>query len=265
MFQPVVPFDGYSGWLFLNRTMAAQREAHDATPSLKRDTDYFREKIGSVTSAEALVGDRRLLTVALGAFGLDSDIDNKFFIKKILSDGFTDPAALSNKLADKRYYEFSKAFGFGEASLPRTGLSYFGDEITAAFKERQFEIAVGQQNDAMRQAMNLQRELPELAAKTSSNDTKWFTMMGTPPLRSVFETAFGLPKSFGQIDLDLQLTTFKERSEALFGTSDISELAAPDKLEDLSRRYLVQAQLSASRSVNTSATIALTLLGQIAR
>ena len=40
---------------------------------LKRDTEYFQEKISSITSAEELVSDRRLLTVALGAFGLQDD------------------------------------------------------------------------------------------------------------------------------------------------------------------------------------------------
>ena len=86
-FSPVVPSGGYAGWTFLKRTQDRQQAALQADPVFKRDEAYFRAKIGSVTSAEQLVSDRRLLKVALGAFGLDADINNKFFLRKVLEDG----------------------------------------------------------------------------------------------------------------------------------------------------------------------------------
>lgn len=47
-------------------------------PKIRNDEAYFRAKIGSVKTAEQLVSDRRLLKVALGAFGLEADINNRF-------------------------------------------------------------------------------------------------------------------------------------------------------------------------------------------
>ena len=117
-FQPIIPLSGLAGWNFLNRTMDTQRTAFENSPTIKRDTDYFREKIGEISSAKDLVADRRLLGVALGAFGLEADIGNKYFVQKILEDGTLDPEALGNKLADKRYLAMAETFGFGDNAVP---------------------------------------------------------------------------------------------------------------------------------------------------
>ena len=85
---------------------------------MMRDTDYFAAKIGEIDSAEQLVSDRRLLSVALGAFGLHADIDNKYFIRKVLEDGVLKEDALANRLTDERYKSLTKAFGFGDFSVP---------------------------------------------------------------------------------------------------------------------------------------------------
>ena len=77
MFQPIVPTGGLAGWRFLQRTYDTQFEAFSKSVSLQRDTDYFKENIAEATTAEALVSDRRLLTVALGAFGLQVRRDLK--------------------------------------------------------------------------------------------------------------------------------------------------------------------------------------------
>ena len=55
---------------------------------------------GRIASAEALVKDRRLLTVALGAFGLDGEIDKKFFIRKVLEGGTEASDSLANRPYD---------------------------------------------------------------------------------------------------------------------------------------------------------------------
>ena len=102
MFQPLVPTGGLAGWRFLQRTYDTQFEAFNQSVSLQRDTDYFRENIGQVTTAEALVSDRRLLSVALGAFGLQDDVDNRYFIRKVLEEGSVNEDALAVRFADRR-------------------------------------------------------------------------------------------------------------------------------------------------------------------
>ncbi len=259
-FQPVIPLGGYAGWTFLQRTRETQQQAFEASPQLARNVSYFEENIGAVQTAEELVSDRRLLSVALGAFGLDDDINNKYFLQKVLEDGTLDPAALANRLSDKRYLAFAEAFGFGDFDTPRTVLSDFPAEITSAYKEHQFEIAVGNQDQNMRLAMSLERSLTEIAGKDTTDDGRWYSVMGDPPLRTVFETALGLPTSVGALNLDQQLTTFRDKARARFGDAEVAQFADPVKREDLVRTFLLRAGASASVAGTSPQSAALTLL-----
>lgn len=259
-YQPIIPMGGLAGWQFLQRTEAAQRDTFASSGQTKRDLDYFKEKIGSVKTPEQLVGDYRLLRVALGAFGLDDDIGNKYFVRKVLEDGSVDPDGLANKLSDKRYLAFTKAFGFGDFDTPNTVLSTFPDEIASKFKDRSFETAIGQTNDDMRLALNMRREIAELATSSSSSTTKWFTVLGTPPLRTVFEGALNLPTSFGSLPIDRQLEEIQGRAESIFGSSDLSQFANEESAERLIERYLVTSSISGSSNSYSPAANALVLL-----
>ncbi|PZQ97602.1 MAG: flagellar protein [Cereibacter sphaeroides] len=259
-FSPVVPFGGYAGWAFLKRTMESQTRAFEASSTLKNEEAYFREKIGTVKTAEDLVSDRRLLKVALGAFGLDADINNRFFIRKVLEEGTLDTKALANRLSDKAYRDLSSTFGFGDLGIPATQVSTFADKIIARYQDRQFEIAVGERSDSLRIALSAEREVPALAAKTGSDDTRWYTMMGSAPMRKLFQTAFGLPSSFAAIDIDQQLGVFKAKAEQFFGSDSFSQFAEPEKLQTLLRRYLVLSDQGVSASSYGRAGAALQLL-----
>lgn len=245
-FAPVVPTGGIAGWSFLNRTMAKQRQAFDTNPATMREVAYFRERIGEINTAAQLVSDRRLLTVALSAFGLEGDLANRAFLQKILEGGTLKADALGNRLADKRYLEFSRAFGFGDFPIPNTKKSDFADKILSAFGLRRFEIAVGERNEGMRLALNARRELTEIAAKRLSADGKWLTALGSPPLRSLLQTAFGLPASFAGVNLDRQVDTLKDKASTLFGSSDPVVLAVPENIEKLVHLFLVRSEAQAS-------------------
>ena len=258
-FQPLVPIGGLPGWVLLNNTLDRQTEVFNKSPLIVRDTEYFEQNIGGIQTAEQLVSDRRLLRVALGAFGLGEDINSQALIKRILEEGTGPDDALANRLADERYKKFTDAFGFGEPALPRTQLAGFGREIADRFRSLEFEVAVGEQNESLRLAMNAQRELADIVTSEDSEDAKWFAIMGNPPLRRVFEVALGLPPSFAQLDLDRQLEEFKERASSQLGIESLEELAEEDAKEDFIRRYLLRDQV-ASFEIQSSGSIALTLL-----
>lgn len=381
-FQPVLPMTGLAGWSFLNRTIERQQETFSQSVPVRRVTDHFRANIDKATSAEALVNDRHLLQVALGAFGLDDDINARAFIRKVLEQGTRSPEALSSRLSDKRYARLAEAFGYGdpgpqldlsefvdeialrhglpppavgkqdnEARLalglqsalgdlladtqsnrsrwsaimddphlrkvfevalelpqglekfdsemqfeilttsalatfgtedladfaqadlveelagrfvdrlaPRVGQSDFADRIIALYEARQFEGAIGQQDNDMRLALNLRSSLPELLARTRSDEGRWFALMGDPPTRRVFEVALGLPESFSQVDVDRQLVELMSRAKATFGTNDLADFAKDDLLEDLVRRFLIRSEAAAFANSVSPASIALTML-----
>lgn len=264
-FAPALPLSGYAGWTLLKRTMAAQTAAFNAAPEIRNDEAYFRAKIGSVKTAEQLVSDRRLLKVALGAFGLEADINNRFFIRKVLEDGTLKTDALANKLADKSYQKLSSAFGFGNFATPSTQISDFADKIIAAYRARSFEAAVGEQDGNLRLAMNAERELKELAAKSGSDNTKWYTVLGSTPLRKVFETALGLPQAFGSLDIDQQLSVIRSKAKSQLGSDKVADFGGPAAIDKLLRRFLIRGEVNGLGGGGSAAQNALTILQNIRR
>lgn len=262
-FQPVLPFSGYGGWLFLKRTMPVQMETFRASTALQVEQDYFRDKIGSVTSAEDLVSDRRLLRVALTAFGLEDDVNAGGLIRAILDGDREDPRALVNRLADRRYRAFAEAFDFHADGPSPTGEPGFADRILDRHAIMRFEAAIGEQDETMRLGLNAQRELAELSKGEGSEDAKWFTILGNKPLRAVFETTFGLPSAFASVDIDRQLDTFKTKARERFGDDTVSQFSDPDVMSKLIGNYLAQAAIADMGSGWSSAQAALHLLGSI--
>ena len=260
MFQPVLPFSGVSGWRFLQSTYDRQYESFTKSADLKRDTEYFQKNIASIETAEDLVNDRRLLTVALGAFGLQDDLNNRYFIQKILEEGTTNDDSLANRFADPRYADLSRAFGLGPGEVRKTSDAGFAGDIIAQFQANRFEIAAGDQDQTMRIALYAQRELENLASEETSIDTKWFAIMGDPPMRSLFEKALSLPSAFGQIDIDQQLGVFKARASRVFGSADPSVFSDEAKRDELITRFVAMDQIDQLSASLSSGAIALSLL-----
>ena len=258
-FTPVIPFSGLQGWTFLSRSIDSQRESLINSSEVKRETEAFRQKIGSIKSAEELVGDRGLLSVTLTAFGLEADIDNVFLIKKVLEDGTLSPDALANRFSDKRYLSLSRAFGFGDFDVPRTQLSDFSDEILSAYNTRKFEAAVGDQSQDLRLALSFDREILDIVEKGGSDTAKWLEVLGNAPLKSMVERSLFLPSSFGNLPIDKQVAILKEKSNSRFGVADFDSFRDSDVRGKLRVNFLLASQITEGGGVSSAST-ALSLL-----
>lgn len=264
-FAPILPLAGYGGWAFLQRTKAVQQTAFVRSPQMNRLAEHAQANLAKVNSAEALVADRKLLEVALGAFGLGEEINNKFFIRKVLESPLDDPKSLANKLSDRRFAKLAVAFGFGTPGGTPPRDATFANRVVEAWRTRSFEVAVGERDDTMRLAMNADRELAEMAISGATNNTMWYSVMGNPPLRKVLEGALGLPTSFGRLDLDRQMSEFKARARNTFGSDNLAHFSDPKAREDLVRKFLLRTEALAAMTTITPASGALQLLQSAAR
>lgn len=258
-FSPVVPFGGLLGYRFMERTYSAQLEHFGRSPEVQREIDYFLDHAAGATTAEALVADRRLLRVALGAFGLDDEVDKRAFIRRILEDGTLDPKALANRLADPAWREFALALGYGDLG-GTLGIAGTRREIAERFRLRQFERAVGDTDLDIRLALNFRREIAAIAAAPGVEKSGWLKIMGSQPLRRVIETAFGLPQGFGQLDIDRQRHELGDRAQRLFGGDTPAVFAAPENVDRLIRRFLAASQSGVAPGPAGAAATALSLL-----
>lgn len=259
-FQPAIFAGGYAGWRLLERTAAKQMETFEKSPSLRRDIEYFRENIAKATTAEALVADRRLLTVALGAFGLGEEIDKRAFIRKILEGGTEDPRSLASRLSDARYTAFAKAFGYGDLSGVDVSDKAFVEDIVARYKAREFESAVGEADDDMRIAMNFKREIAAIASSRSADKSGWYQVLGQRPVLELVRTAFGLPSSISNLDVDKQKEIFEQKALSLYGDKTVAAFLDPGNVEAVIRRFFLFRQIENGPAASTPGMNALTLL-----
>jgi len=259
-FTPIIPIGGVTGYRLLAATEANQRAVFEKTPQISLDVAYFTEKIGEVKTAEDLISDRQLLRVALGAFGLDEEVDKRAFIRKMLAEGTEDPDAFANRFVDPRYQRFAEAFGFGNIGGARTADPSFAQSITLAYSERQFDIAVGESDEGMRLALNFRREIQTYANGSDPNGTAWLSVMGDLPMRRVFEGAFNLPTAFGQLDINRQRDELREQNNKVFGSTSLATFKDPAQVDAAIERSLILRSAAEGPSANTPGSTALTLL-----
>ena len=257
---PALPLTGLAGFRFLEKTMDQQVALFNKSPDIQREIDHFLENAGNFTSVDQLVADRRSLSVVLGAFGLDDDIDKRAFIRKVIEEGTFNNRSFANRLVDPAYREMSSALGFGDVG----GLLVFEStrlNIVDRFRERQFELAVGEVDLDMRLALNFKREISDIAGKNVNSRTGWLLALGSPPLRQVVETALNLPTEFGLIDVDQQVDEVADRASRLFGFDDVAALQDPALVDKFVDRFLLQQQVrNGAGNIASSGSVALSLL-----
>lgn len=262
-FAPVLPSRGVAGWVLLQRIETSMRDTFSRSPVVEREAEHFAAKIGAATTAADLVADRRLLGVALGAFGLGDEIDKRAFVRKALESDAADTKSFVNRLVDSRYRDLARAFGYGDALGSNVGQPGFAAGIVKAYKERAFEAAIGESDTSLRLALNARRTLPDLAAEASKagrDGAAWFKAMGDKPLREVLETAYNLPDSFGKLDVDRQREILRDRTRNLFGDGSPAVFADPANVEKLVRRYLIREEALQGFTSQTRGAVALSLL-----
>ncbi len=259
-FQPILPLSGYAGWNYLQRTQEAQQEVFNKSPLLNREIEHFKENISKALTADALVEDRTLLKVALGAFGLDDDLNKQAFVKKALAEGTDNDDAFANRLVDPAYRKLADEFGYGNEFGARVWQSDFANKLIDMYQERQFEQAVGQSDNAMRMAMNFKREIGDIAAGSDPQNAGWFSVMGSTPLRRVLEGALGVPTAVGSLDIDRQREIFQDAAVKKFGSSSLDVFLESDKVELAVRDFLIREQVKNGPSSTAPGTAALTML-----
>ncbi len=93
-----------------NMKQSLDRVASQAT--VKNDAEYYDDNINKVKDVDDFLGDYRLYSYAMKAYGLDDMTYAKAFMKKVLESDLTDANSFANKLSDTRYKEFAAAFNF---------------------------------------------------------------------------------------------------------------------------------------------------------
>jgi len=219
--QPVMP--AMLGYRMVEASFDKQQAAFANSPAVKREIDYVKTAIAKVTSADDLVKDYRLFRFVLSAFGLDSQIDAKAFMKKVLEQDPSDSDSLSNKLADSRYQAIAKAFDFFDVGNANLKKASFIDDVVSKYVTAEFEKSTEQNNPGVRLALYFKRMAP--------NATSWYQIMGDKPLYEVVRTALQIPPAGSQTGVEGQAKVLEKRI-------GLANLKDPKFLENFINRFL---------------------------
>lgn len=259
-FVALVGPGGYSGWKFLQQTAVRQQQVLAQAAETRSAETHFSAQAKKVDTLEKLLSDFRSLNVVLSAFGLEGDIRNKHFLKKVLMSDLSDPKSLVNRLSDKRYLRMA------ETLQPKSDgrLSIGADKAQLIFSkyiQKTFESRVGDQDNNLRLAMNAKAELAELSERNVSEKTFWYTVIGSKPLRAVFQKALGLPDAISRLDVDRQYDDFTKRASKLLGSSNPAQFKDENASEKLIQRFLLMSQIT-SVTTQSPYSAALTILSR---
>nr|WP_245432771.1 DUF1217 domain-containing protein [Mesorhizobium loti] len=102
----------YLDYQLIAKDLARSLDRTSKQPVVSRETKYYLDNIGKVKSIDDFLKNDRLFKYAMKAFGLEDMAYAKAFMKKALTEGIDKSDSFANRLSDKRYAEFVKAFNF---------------------------------------------------------------------------------------------------------------------------------------------------------
>lgn len=259
MFQPAIPMSGYGGWKLLQATYDRQFEGFSQSPSVANDRAYFLETFSKPVELETFLSDKRLLRVSLTAFDLGGEEWKGGFIRKVVEEAADPASTFLQRLNQPDYTSFSKSFKLQDGKIALTEEAAL--ELADKFESAAFREAVGDVDNNMRLSLNYQNKISDIAGAASSEEAILYRMLGNVPVRTVMETALGLPSDFTKLDIERQAVILKEQLQSKIGINDIAELAEPEKVEKVIQRFHAMESINNGPSATTPGYAALTLLG----
>lgn len=208
----------------------------NSQPQVKANVDYYKANVSKVRSVDDLMKDRRLLTVALGAYGLESQAGSKALLRKLLTEDPTASTSLAQRMADPRYRAFANAFaslrGDGGASIGKTQSV---DAVVSAYQQTQYEKAVGRNDTSARQALYFARVAPQATSSI-------YQVLNDSTLGTVVREAYGLPKETAALDVKQQVRQLQAKG------FDYTKLSDPKYVNTLISRFLASKDASGAPS-----------------
>ncbi len=223
-----------AAYLSVNNNLSRQQAAVAATTAVKSATDYYLANIGKVKTVADFVGNYRLFSYAMTAYGLGDMVSAKGLMTKVLDGGVTSSSALANTLSDPRYKAFATAFDFAGKGSAATSAASATTATTANYVEQTLETNEAKQNNGVALALYFKRN--------ASSITSAYGLLGDSKMLTVVQTAFGISPTTGETDIDTQAAYLDK-------VLNIKDLQDPTKVEKLIERFTSQYDASSSSNV----------------
>lgn len=102
----------YLSYNLVMRDLKSSLNRVESDNVVARESAYYEENIGKVTTVDEFLDDYRLYNYAMKAHGLEEMAYAKAFMKKVLESDLSDEESFANQLTDERYRDFAAAYQF---------------------------------------------------------------------------------------------------------------------------------------------------------
>jgi hypothetical protein len=228
-----------TAFLAVSQNLSRYQTMTAAEPAVKTASAYYAANIGSLKSISDLVGNYRLLSYALNAYGLGDQINSTGLITKVLEGGVTNPKSLANTLPNAQWKAFAAAYNFVDSGATPPSSTSAIATTTSDYVEQQLESDQGGQDVGVQLALYFQRVAPTVTSE--------YGILADPNLLQVAATIMGLPPAAAA---DLRPQTLSE-------FMPLSDLKDPAKLTELTERFT--AMYDYTYGPSSGATSALTV------
>ena len=99
-------------YLQISNNMAKWQNLTAAEPTVKAQTEYYKQNIGSVKTPSDLVNNYRLFSYVMTAYGMGDQVYAKGLVQKVLDQGTYNSNNLAYKLNNPNMLALAKAFDF---------------------------------------------------------------------------------------------------------------------------------------------------------
>lgn len=119
----------YLSYDLVSRDMPASMKRTSQQADVSRETAYYNENIGKVTSVDEFLGDYRLYSYAMKAHGLEDMTYATAFMRNVLESDLNDENSFANKLSDSRYRDFASSFNFSSPETTAQSSTQIGSMV----------------------------------------------------------------------------------------------------------------------------------------
>ena len=211
------------------------------TPAVAIASAYYTANIGKVTSIDQLIGNQRLFSYAMTAFGLGDMTNDKGLMRKVLQGGVTDSKALANTLNNPKILAFATAFDFAGKGTAATSQTSATTAVVSSYVEQTLETNQSSQDTGVGLALYFQRK--------ASSITSVYSILADKNLLTVVQTALGISPLTSAQNIDVQAQNLSSKIK-------LSDFQDPKKVQAFIGRFAAQYDLanSSSAGASTSAT-----------
>ncbi len=213
-----------STYLQISNNLSQWQNITAADPTVKAQTDYYQANIGSVKTPSDLVGNYRLFSYVMSAYGLGDMTYAKGLIQKVLEQGTGSTNDLAYTLNNPQILALAKTFDFASNGTSTTASTAVQTGVVSNYIQQTLDSNQGQSNPGVQLALYFQQNAPSI--KTAYN------ILADKNLLTVVQTTLGLSQYIANEDIDTQ-------AKLISNSVNIADFQDPKKLQNFIERFSV--------------------------